>query len=191
VGGCAVLLVFRLVGGTAAPAEPVAGGAEPAASATPQVDAALEGMREMELVVDLADGRRVIGTLWAVQPSRFTLVDRADGRVLVVDKAAVRSIHVNLDDPALRTSGAGLRVGGGVALGLGIPVLLTGIIMVAVCPDCTEVNAPLLALGIAATGAGTTMVVVGARRKARFDAALRRRGPLARLRWTGGLGVRF
>jgi hypothetical protein len=159
------------------------------------IDAAWQGVVGRMVRFTTGDGRETVGLVGAVQRDTFTLILPTDGRVQVLRKADVVSLRVDVA-PSLPPSGAGLLAGGGVLVGIGAPVFLTGVTFLAISAGYPILWAPMLLIGGAAAGGGIGMLVRGAQRRQAFRAAQHRRigGFILPGRggaWAGGLSLRF
>ncbi|MEZ4380600.1 MAG: hypothetical protein R3A79_04600 [Nannocystaceae bacterium] len=192
----------------AQPAEPVA---EPAPAPVPTsiaptlaptrgrdaiADAAWEGVDGFEVVLDLKGGKILQGRVGAVQEDTFTLIDTATGQVLVLAKSAVTSLRVYVPPPVPSKTGTGMLVGGGILTTVGVPIFITGVVFLGICPSCTYLHLPMLLIGGGALGGGIPMISTGVQRRNAYRRALEgaRVTPLVsrtRYGWNGGLSVRF
>jgi hypothetical protein len=175
------------------PAPAISGDAASAAIA----DAAWEGVDGIVVIIELKGGRVLHGRVGAVQSATFTLIDGDTGQILVIPKTGVSSLRAYVPPPVPTQTGIGLLAGGGILLGLGIPVFITGVTFVAICPDCTELHLPMLIVGGGALGGGIPMIVRGGQRRSAFQKALleQRISPVVSRTpyggWHGGLQIRF
>ena len=159
-------------------------------------DAAWEGVDGFEVVLELKGGKVLQGRVGAVQEDTFTLIDTTNGQVLVLAKSAVTSLRVYIPPPVPTKTGTGMLVGGGILTSLGVPIFITGVVFLGVCPSCTYLHLPMLIIGGGALGGGIPMISTGVQRRNAFRRALQesRVTPLvSRTRdgWNGGLSVRF
>lgn len=159
-------------------------------------DAAWQGVDGFEVVVELKGGRVIRGRVGAVQADTFTLIDSADGQILVIPKAGVASLRAYVPPPIPSKTGTGLIVGGSILTAVGIPVFITGVTFLGICPSCWYIHIPLLVIGGGALGGGIPMLVRGTQQRSAFQRALdeRRISPLVTRNlggWNGGLQIRF
>jgi hypothetical protein len=185
---------------------PVASGSPPAAIPPPApriqdtravADAAWEGIDGFLVVVELKGGRTLRGRIGAVQADTFTLIESTDGQILVIPKSSVSSVRAHVAPPVPTQNGGGLIAGGSVLTALGVPVFLTGIVFVAICPSCTYLHIPMLVVGAAGLGAGIPMITRGVQRRTAFQKAMEENRVIPMVSrtpyhgWTGGLQIRF
>lgn len=156
----------------------------PAATAPqPRVDAGGDGLsllgtslwtglmqRRVRLTLD--GGAVVSGVLISQSPAQLGVAEGTEGRLVAVDKAAIRSVEVEARTQLPPNGdGTGLLAGGGLLLGLGIPTTIAGLTF-------TFLVGPTFGLfflpGPLAMGAGIPMVAVGNKRKRAHTEALRR-----------------
>jgi hypothetical protein len=159
------------------------------------IDAAWQGVVGRMVRFTTADGRQTVGLVGAVQPETFTLILPSDGRVQVLRKSDVVSLRVDVA-PTSAPTGAGLLAGGGVLLGVGAPVFLTGVTFLAISPGYPILWGPMLLAGGAVVGGGIAMLVKGSRLRRNFRAAQHQRIgglvlPGRAGAWAGGLSLRF
>lgn len=159
-------------------------------------DAAWEGVDGIDAIVELKGGKVLRGRIGAVQQSTFTLIDGATGQILVVPKSGVASLRAFVPPPLPTRTGTGLLVGGGILTGLGIPVFITGLTFVGICPSCGFLHLPMLIVGAGALGGGIPMLARGTQRRSAFQKALleQRVTPVVSRTpygWNGGLQIRF
>ncbi|MBA3545932.1 MAG: hypothetical protein H0T76_05590 [Nannocystis sp.] len=160
-------------------------------------DAAWEGVDGFDVIVELKGGKTLRGHVGAVQTDTFTLINGIDGQVLVIAKSGVSSLRAYVPPPIPTKTGTGMIIGGSVLTTLGVPVFLTGIVFVALCPSCTYLHLPMLVIGGGALGGGIPMISRGIQRRTAFQSALqeRRITPMVSRTpyggWQGGLQVRF
>lgn len=165
-----------------------------------------QAMRGEEVKLLLPDGART-GRLVKVDGPEVIFVDYDNkGTLVSVPKHAVMELRgvirhsgrpQGVPDPSLPT-GNGLLAGGGVAVGVGTPFLLSGIVIAGLCGfgSCTSITVPLGVPGLLMVGGGIAMLVVGARRKrawreSAYQARLRPSFGGSQRAWTGGLTLRF
>jgi hypothetical protein len=159
-------------------------------------DAAWEGVDGFEVVLELKGGKVLRGRVGAVQEDTFTLIDTSNGQILVLAKSAVTSLRVYIPPPVPTKTGTGMLVGGGILTALGVPIFISGVVFLGVCPSCTYLHLPMLIIGGGALGGGIPMISTGVQRRNAFRRAVAesRVTPLVsrtRYGWNGGLSVRF
>lgn len=160
-------------------------------------DAAWEGIDGFVVNVELKGGKALRGRIGAVQADTFTLIDSSDGQILVIPKSGVTSVRAYVPPPVPDKNGGGLIAGGSVLTALGVPVFISGIVFVAICPSCVYLHVPMLVVGGAGLGAGIPMITKGLQRRTAFQKALEehRITPMVSRTpghgWTGGLQIRF
>lgn len=175
-----------------APPQPMPSAYDSAAVA----DAAWQGVDGFEVVVELKGGKVIRGRVGAVQAETFTLIDGSDGQILVIPKAGVASLRAYVPPPIPAKNGTGLIVGGSILTAVGIPVFITGITFLGLCPSCWYIHVPLLLIGGGALGGGIPMLVRGTQQRSAFQRAIeeRRISPMVTRNlggWNGGLQIRF
>jgi hypothetical protein len=160
-------------------------------------EAAWEGIDGFVVVLELKGGRIMRGRVGAVQAETFTFIDGDDGRILVIPKSGVSSLRAYVPPPIPSQTGGGLLAGGSVLTALGVPVFITGIAFVAICPSCVYLHLPMLFVGGGAMGGGIPMISKGIQRRTAFEKAIQehRVTPVVQRTqfhgWTGGLQFRF
>jgi hypothetical protein len=160
-------------------------------------DAAWDGIDGFVVVVVLKGGKNMRGRVGAVQADTFTFIDSADGQILVIPKSGVQTVRAYVPPPLPTQNGGGLIAGGSVLTALGVPVFLTGIAFVAICPSCTYLHIPMLVVGGGAMGGGIPMIAKGVKRRTAFQKALEEHRVVPMVSrtpghgWTGGLQFRF
>lgn len=160
-------------------------------------EAAWEGIDGFVVVLELKGGRIMRGRVGAVQAETFTFIDGEDGRILVIPKSGVSSLRAYVPPPIPSQTGGGLIAGGSVLTALGVPVFITGIAFVAICPSCVYLHLPMLFVGGGAMGGGIPMISKGIQRRTAFEKAIQehRVTPVVQRTqfhgWTGGLQFRF
>lgn len=160
-------------------------------------DAAWDGIDGLIVVVKLKGGKSLHGRVGAVQADTFTFIDSTDGEILVIPKSGVASVRAYIPPPLPEKTGGGLIAGGSVLTALGVPVFITGIVFVALCPSCTYLHVPMLVVGAAGLGGGIPMINKGIQRRTAWQKAVeeRRISPVVSRTpyhsWTGGLQFRF
>jgi len=158
-------------------------------------DLALDDLRGARVTVTLEDGTKVTGSLYGARPQTFTVV-LDDGQVRVMRRSAVTDVRVT-EVTVPTQNGIGMLVVGGLLVGVGVPVLISGLVFLGITPAYPVIWAPQVVIGGAATGGGITLIVYGTRRRVRFTEALSKRNRLAlrdrpqRVQWTGGMSFRF
>lgn len=160
-------------------------------------DAAWEGVDGIVVIVELKGGKVLRGRVGAVQAETFTLIDSTDGQILVIPKSGVTSLRAHVPPPVPTQTGTGLIAGGSILLALGVPVFITGITFVALCPSCTYIHLPMLIVGGGALGGGIPMITRGIQRRSAFQRAIieQQVTPIVTRTpyngWVGGLQLRF
>lgn len=176
--------------GAVGPAVPVASGRDAV------TDAAWEGVDGFDVVLELKGGKTKRGRVGAVQADTFTLIEAESGQVLVLAKSGVASLRVYVPPPIPTKSGVGMLIGGGILTTVGVPVFITGVVFLGVCPSCVYLHLPMLLIGGGALGGGIPMISTGIRRRRAFNKAVEehRIVPMVsrtREGWSGGLRFRF
>ncbi len=105
-------------------------------------------------------------------------------------------MSVVMPPPLPGKTGIGALVSGGILTGIGTPVFVSGVALVAVCPSCTYIHLPLLIIGGGMLGAGIPLLVRGAKNREKYRRVLQehRVGPVvSRMQggWSGGVRFRF
>ena len=160
-------------------------------------DAAWEGVDGFDVVVELKGGKRLRGRVGAIQADTFTLIDSTDGQILVIPKNGVSSLRAYVPPPIPTKTGTGMIIGGSVLTALGVPIFITGIAFVAICPSCVYLHLPMLVIGGGGLGGGIPMLSKGIQRRTAFQKALQehRVTPMVSRTpyggWHGGLQIRF
>lgn len=160
-------------------------------------DAAWEGVDGFDVIVELKGGKVLRGRVGAVQNETFTLIDKSDGQILVIPKSGVASLRAHVPPPIPTKTGTGLIIGGSVLTALGIPVFITGVTFLAICPSCVYLHLPMLVIGGGGLGGGIPMITRGIQRRNAFQRAIQehRVSPMVTRTpfggWQGGLQVRF
>lgn len=160
-------------------------------------DAAWEGVDGFDVIVELKGGKTLRGRVGAVQIDTFTLIDRTDGQILVIPKSGVSSLRAYIPPPIPAKNGTGLIIGGSILTAIGVPVFITGVAFVAICPSCVYLHLPMLVIGGGGLGGGIPMITKGLQRRAAFQKVLQehRVTPMVSRTpyggWQGGLQVRF
>lgn len=163
----------------------------------PVADAAWAGVVGIDVVLGLKGGKVLRGRVGAVQLDTFTLINRADGQILVIPKSSVTSLRAYIPPPLPTKNGTGLIAGGSVLTALGVPVFITGVTFLAICPSCTYLHLPMLIVGGGALGAGIPMISRGIQRRTAFQRAVQEHqlSPMVTRTpyggWSGGLQLRF
>jgi len=174
---------------------PAPRGPDPTGSAV--TDAAWEGVDGFDVVAELKGGKVLRGRVGAVQAETFTLIDSSDGQILVIPKSGVSSLRAYVPPPIPSKNGTGMIIGGSVLTALGVPVFITGIAFVAICPSCVYLHLPMLVVGGGSLGGGIPLITKGIQRRTAFQKALQehRVTPMVSRTpyggWQGGLQVRF
>ena len=160
------------------------------------IDAAWEGVDGFEVELELVGGKTMTGRVGAVQRDTFTLIEAETGQVRVLPKSGVDSLRVRVPPAVPSKNGTGLMTGGGVLTTLSLPVFISGMVFLGVCPDCVELHLPMLFVGGGGLAGGISMIVAGRRRHDAFLKAVREQSVtpvVARTRhgWSAGVRLRF
>lgn len=160
-------------------------------------DAAWEGIDGFVVNLELKGGKTLRGRVGAVQTDTFTLIDSSDGQIRVIPKSGVSSVRAFIPAPLPTQTGGGLIAGGSILAAIGVPLFITGITFVAICPSCIELHVPMLVVGAGALGGGIPMISLGMQRRTAMQRAMNdhRITPVVRRTpgngWMGGLQFRF
>ncbi len=173
-------------------------------SASSQLETILQGMKGREAVV-YAAGAKVTGLIIGVDGDFVTIIDaERDGKIALIPKVqivevrgrSVQAIEPYVDLP----TGTGNLVAGGILVGIGAPLMLSGLVLLGIYPSSLSLYLPQILPAAVMLGAGIPNLVVGTRKRRAYQAAMRPRLS-ERLRpavsrtphgsWTGGLTLRF
>ncbi len=173
-------------------------------SASSQLETILKGMKGREAVV-YAAGAKVTGLIIGVDGDFVTIIDsERDGKIALIPKVQIvevrgrsaQAIEPYVDLP----TGTGNLVAGGILVGIGAPLMLSGLVLLGIYPSSVSIYLPQILPAAVMLGAGIPNLVVGTRKRRAYQAAMRPRLS-ERLRpavsrtphgsWTGGLTLRF
>jgi len=182
---------------------------EVAPSATPpgvpNLQAILYAMRGHEATI-FAAGRVISGLLVGVEGDFVMMVDEArDGKIAMIPKSQITEVRGKVRSVRHRgplpPDGIAQLAGGGVLVGIGGPLTISGLVFVGITPSFTPLWLPQLLPGLLMLGGGISLLVVGSRRRRAFREAIEMNNIARRMSpsfgrtphgsWTGGLSLRF
>ncbi|PRP91351.1 hypothetical protein ENSA5_56170 [Enhygromyxa salina] len=162
-------------GGPAAPAPRVE------SSLSLEGGAVWDGLRGQRVILTLANGAELRGTIVAHSAADLAISRADDGMVVSVPKAKVEGVRVRargaMDTsgipPAQRTLDDGRKayVAGVAMLAFGAPLGLSGTVMLGICPSCALIHLPLLLPGIGLIIGGSIAVKRGKTKNTAFRKA--------------------
>ncbi len=173
-------------------------------SAVSQLETILQGMKGREAVV-YAAGAKVTGLIIGVDGDFVTIIDaERDGKIALIPKVQIvevrgRSGQLSAPYTDLPT-GTGNLVAGGILVGIGAPLMLSGLVFLGLYPSYLFLHLPQILPAGVMLGAGIPNLVTGSRKRRAYQAAMRPRlsdrlGPSVSRTphgsWTGGLTLRF
>jgi hypothetical protein len=173
-------------------------------SAGGQLETILQAMKGREAVV-YAAGAKVTGLIIGVDGDFVTIIDaERDGKIALIPKAQIvevrgRSRQMSTPYTDLPT-GTGNLVGGGILVGIGAPLMLSGLVFLGIVPSFVVVYLPQILPAGVMLGVGIPNLVIGSRKRRAYQAAMRPRlsdrlAPAVSRTphgsWTGGLTLRF
>lgn len=173
----------------------------PPALVTPTMQTILDGMKGHEAVV-FARGGTVTGLIVGVDGPSVVMVDYDhDGKIAMIPKADVLEVRGRVKKPVPpdMPDGTGSLAGGGVLVGIGGPLMISGLVFFGIGPtDLGFLYLPQIIPAAVLLGAGIPLLVRGTRQRRAYRAA--QAGLASRLTpsfgptrggWTGGLTLRF
>ncbi|HEY8377472.1 MAG TPA: hypothetical protein VIK91_13345 [Nannocystis sp.] len=175
--------------------------APPPAAISATMQTILDGMKGQEAVV-FARGGTVTGRIIAVDGASVLMVDyEHEGKIAMIPKADVLEVRgrVRKRIPPGMPDGTGSLAAGGVLVGLGGPLMLSGLVFFGLGPgDLQFVYLPQIIPAVILLGGGIPLLVRGTRQRRAYQAAqseLTARltptfGP-TRGGFSGGLTLRF
>ena len=183
----------------------------PAPNVTPgslraTVEVILKSMNGREGVV-VARRATVSGLIIGVEGEMVTLIDYSkDGKIVMLPKSDILEIRGRVPPPpisSLPPRGTGMVIAGGAMVGVGVPLMLSGLIFSALSASyAIYLGLPQIVPAAALLGAGIPLLVFGTRRRRAHEEALKKHvlahgrllPTVGRTRhggWTGGLVLRF
>lgn len=182
-----VWIALALAGACLAMSPATARASQPEAPA-PHVDESLsltgtvvwEGLHTRRVVLSLANGAELRGTVVAQDAETLAVARASDGSVVSVPKREITGVRVaNVTElgrglttsPAkkqLRDHGRKDYTAGAVLLGIGVPIGVSGTAMLGVCFSCLYIHLPLLLPGIGLMIAGSRLMKRGASKNKAF-----------------------
>jgi hypothetical protein len=141
-----------------------------------------EGMKDRSVRLSLKNGAELEGRVVAQAGSDIALARASDGMVVSVPKAEIAGVRVARQPSAgsagelplnqrPRDSGRSLHTGGAFMLGFGVPLGLSGTVMLGICPGCVYIHLPLLLPGIGLIIGGSIAMKKAKERRAKFNRA--------------------
>jgi hypothetical protein len=173
-------------------------------SAASQLETILQGMKGREAVV-YAAGTKVTGLIIGVDGDFVTIIDaERDGKIALIPKAQiveVRGRSAQMIEPYVDLpTGTGNLVAGGILVGIGAPLMLSGLVFLGISPSSLFLYLPQILPAGVMLGIGIPNLVIGGRKRRAYQAAMRPRlserlAPAVSRTphgsWTGGLTLRF
>ena len=171
----------------------------------PGLQAILNGLKGHEAVVYVGENKAT-GLIIGVDGAFVMMVDEdREGKIVMIPKAQITDIrgktrsHLSLAD--LPQKGTGALAGGGILVGVGTPLMISGLVFIGIIPSASSVWAPQVLPALLFLGGGIPLLIVGSRRRHAYDKALLQNRLSRRLMpsfgrtpgggWTGGLSLRF
>lgn len=170
-------------------------------SATSQLETILQGMKGREAVV-YAAGAKVTGLIIGVDGEFVTIIDaERDGKIALIPKLQIVEVRGRMA-PELSDlpTGTGNLVAGGILVGIGAPLMLSGLVFLGITPSYIFIYLPQIVPAGVMLGVGIPNLVKGMKRRRAYQAATQRRfsdrlTPAVHRTphgsWTGGLTLRF
>lgn len=171
-------------------------------SAATQLETILQGMKGREAVV-YAAGAKVTGLIIGVDGDFVTIIDaERDGKIALIPKMQIVEVRGRLtsaQDSDLPT-GTGNLVAGGILVGVGAPLMLSGLVFLGITPSYLFIYLPQIIPAGVMLGIGIPNLVTGMKKRRAYQAATQRRVADRLLpavsrtphgSWTGGLTLRF
>ncbi len=173
-------------------------------SASSQLETILQGMNGREAVV-YAAGAKVTGLIIGVDGDFVTIIDaERDGKIALIPKAQIVEVRgrstQSLTPYTDLPTGTGNLVAGGILVGIGAPLMLSGLVFLGLYPSYLFLHLPQILPAGVMLGAGIPNLVIGSRKRRAYQAATRPRlsdrlmPAVSRTphgSWTGGLTLRF
>ncbi len=171
----------------------------------PGLQAILNGLKGHEAVIHVGENKAT-GLIIGVDGAFVMMVDEErDGKIVMIPKAQITDIrgktrpYRSLAD--LPQKGTGALVGGGLLVGVGTPLMISGLVFIGIIPSASSVWAPQVLPALLFLGGGIPLLIVGSRRRHAYDKALMQNRLSRHLMpsfgrtpgggWTGGLSLRF
>jgi hypothetical protein len=183
---------------------PVVGPPPPPRIASPaaQLETILQGMKGREAVV-YAAGAKVTGLIIGVDGDFVTIIDvERDGKIALIPKLQIVEVRgrMSAQETDLPT-GTGNLVAGGILVGVGGPLMLSGLVFLGISPSYLFLYLPQIVPAGVMLGVGIPNLVTGMRKRRAYQAASRGSRLSERLTpavnrtphgsWTGGLRLQF
>lgn len=168
---------------------------------TSQLETILQGMKGREAVV-YAAGAKVTGLIIGVDGEFVTIIDaERDGKIALIPKLQIVEVRGRMA-PELSDlpTGTGNLVAGGILVGVGAPLMLSGLVFLGITPSYIFIYLPQIVPAGVMLGVGIPNLVKGMKRRRAYQAATQRRlsdrlTPAVHRTphgsWTGGLTLRF
>ena len=172
-------------------------------SAASQLETILQGMKGREAVV-YAAGAKVTGLIIGVDGDFVTIIDaERDGKIALIPKVQIAEVRGRLMTEAQYSdlpTGTGNLVAGGILVGIGAPLMLSGLVFLGITPSSLFVYLPQIVPAGVMLGVGIPNLITGMKKRRAYQAATQRRladrllPAVSRTphgSWTGGLTLRF
>lgn len=172
------------------------------ASAAAQLETILQGMKGREAVV-YAAGAKVTGLIIGVDGDFVTIIDvERDGKIALIPKLQIVEVRGRMAvQPSDLPTGTGNLVAGGILVGVGAPLMLSGLVFLGITPSYLFIYLPQILPAGVMLGVGIPNLVIGMRKRRAYQAASRGSRLSERLTpavnrtphgsWTGGLRLQF
>lgn len=171
-------------------------------SAAAQLETILQGMKGREAVV-YAAGAKVTGLIIGVDGDFVTIIDaERDGKIALIPKLQIVEVRGRMAvQPTDLPTGTGNLVAGGILVGVGAPLMLSGLVFLGITPSYLFIYLPQILPAGVMLGVGIPNLVIGMRKRRAYQAASRGSRIADRLTpavnrtphgsWTGGLRLQF
>ena len=177
------------------PAPSTSGGQPPPPTAPTRADDRLSlegsalwaGVVDKRVVLDLKNGNELRGSVVAQDADNLAFARLSDGMIVSVPKSEIAGLRVRPDeqvssaggaststvpyDQRPRNSGRGAVAGGIAMLALGVPLGISGTVMLGICAYCYYIHLPLLLPGIGLIAGGSVALKRGKDQEKRFRKA--------------------
>lgn len=172
-------------------------------SAASQLETILQGMKGREAVV-YAAGAKVTGLIIGVDGDFVTIIDaERDGKIALIPKTQIVEVRGRIGvtgEYVDMPTGTGNLVAGGILVGVGAPLMLSGLVFLGITPSSLFVYLPQIVPAGVMLGIGIPNLVKGMSRRRAYQAVHRPRlsdrltpamNRTPHGSWTGGLTLRF